>query len=504
RLRWVFTVALAGAIGSAYWMRALAIRGNVPYDTDSSRLYFGTDTHASSLLLGATAAAIMLAFARRRDRKRREVSAATTLVADLAGLAALVGVVWAMHSWSELSPSLFKGGFFEFAAIAAVVVATAALPGSLVGTLLDLQPMRWIGTRSYGLYLWHWPVFVFTRPGLDWALRGWVDLVVRLAITAVLTELTFRLIEQPIRERGFATITAGRSGQWPRSSRRLSSRLGSSRVAAPVLAGVCGVLVVVGTTSVVTNHHSGRPTGAHGVNADTNVKDTILRGHAPEPATVMPSAPLTTSPVAATSRAPAASTSSIGAKPSHASATPTHPSAKPTHVGTPPAGTDEPTPPPIPAGPPPMVTAVGDSVMLDGAPALEQACKAEVYAVVGWQAKSVFAEVDALRKANHLGAIVVIGTGTNGVVSPAELDAVLTSLADRSKVVIVNNHMNRVWEPANNALFPQVVTAHPNAVLVDWDTAANHHPEWIGSDGVHLAPAGRAPYADLIKTAAGC
>ncbi len=59
RLRWITVVAVAGALGSAFLMRTLAIRGNVPFDTDSSRLYYGTDTHASALLLGAAAAAVM-------------------------------------------------------------------------------------------------------------------------------------------------------------------------------------------------------------------------------------------------------------------------------------------------------------------------------------------------------------------------------------------------------------------------------------------------------------
>jgi hypothetical protein len=128
----------------------------------------------------------------------------------------------------------------------------------------------------------------------------------------------------------------------------------------------------------------------------------------------------------------------------------------------------------------------------------------EVYAVIGWQAKAVFSELAALRQAGHLGAVVILGTGTNGLVSSKELDAVLAALADRTRVVIVNNHMDRPWEPPNNAMFPAVVKAHPNAVLVDWDTAANHHPEWLGSDGVHLTPGGRAPYAALLKSAAGC
>ena len=118
--------------------------------------------------------------------------------------------------------------------------------------------------------------------------------------------------------------------------------------------------------------------------------------------------------------------------------------------------TQEPTaPPPIPNTAPPLLTAVGDSVMVDAEHALAKDCSGtEVYAVVGWQAKSVFAELAALRASGHLGQVVVIETGTNGVVSPQELDAALAALADRTKVIVVNNHMDRPWEPPNNAMFP--------------------------------------------------
>ena len=144
-------------------------------------------------------------------------------------------------------------------------------------------------------------------------------------------------------------------------------------------------------------------------------------------------------------------------------------------------------------------------MLLDGKIALQDICPStEVYALVGWQTKSVFEEIDTLRAAGHLGQVVVIATGTNGLVKEKDLETVLNSLADRARVVIVNDHMDRAWEPPNNAMFPKVVAKYPNAVLLDWDTAANKHPEWLGGDGVHLTPQGRAPYAALIKAAAGC
>jgi peptidoglycan/LPS O-acetylase OafA/YrhL len=75
------------------------------------------------------------------------------------------------------------------------------------------------------LYLWHWPVFVYTRPGLDWQLNGWASIAARLAITVALTEASYQLVERPIRERGFATyVREGPQLHLPRPRPRRPSR----------------------------------------------------------------------------------------------------------------------------------------------------------------------------------------------------------------------------------------------------------------------------------------
>ncbi|HEY0870086.1 MAG TPA: acyltransferase family protein [Acidothermaceae bacterium] len=522
RLRWITVVAVAGALGSAFWMRTLAIRGNVPFDTDSSRVYFGTDTHASALLLGAAAAAFMTGLAGRRVVT---LPAIARHLIDMAALAGLVALGWSMYAVGYYTPSLYRGGFLEFAAIAAVVVAIVSAPGGWLGRALDVAPMRWIGERSYGLYLWHWPVFVYTRPGLDWQLHGAVALGVRLAIVAVLTELSYRFVEVPLRRRGVvSTVRAVRP--MPRSW----------RVVAPVLGAVLGVVGVVGATTFVSTRISqssrasarhaaaapGRTGGAEANGASghggtlgpvsaVGAGSTARSGGAPVGALRPVASAAGSSPAVGRSTSASAGelAQSLPSSPSPASRTqvampptgaPTHPATAPTTArGYPTA------PPPIPTGAPPALSAVGDSVMLDAASTLKLVCPGtEVYAVVGWQAKAVFGELDTLRAAGHLGAVVVIETGTNGIVSPKELDAELTALADRAQVIVINDHMARPWEPSNNAMFPVVVKAHPNAVLVNWDDAANAHPDWLSKDGVHLKPAGRGPYAQLIKTAAGC
>jgi peptidoglycan/LPS O-acetylase OafA/YrhL len=527
RLRWVVAVAMAGAVGSAVWMGVLAMRGNVPFDTDSSRVYFGSDTHASALLIGAAAAAITAGLSQRRAFAGRDVvgvARSVRVMLDVVGLAALAAICWSMHLLSEFNPQMYRGGFVVVAALAVVVVVIASSGGGTLGALLDVAPLRWIGTRSYGLYLWHWPIFVYTRPGLDLPLHGWQALGVRLAMTVVVTEASYRLVEWPARRHFLRERPQRRHflREWPQV-RPVRSFVPGWRVVAPVASSALAVVAVVATTSFVASHRGGgsparAAAAAHppaaapasAVAASSAVASPVVAGTQPR----MPgdsTADALSDRGYRPSRAPHAPVTIAKVSPSRPSTAraPGTPSTvkQPIRPPSPPAppGSSSPTPPPIPAGPPPAVSAVGDSIMIDASVSLQRACPGtEVYAVVGWQAKAVFGEIQALRAAGHLGNSVVIETGTNGIVSPKELEAVLASLADRQKVVVVNNHMARPWEPPNNAMFPAVVRAHPNAVLVDWDTVANAHPDWLSADAVHLKPVARAPYAALIKAAAGC
>src|SRR2546421_959734 len=189
--------AVAAACLSASWMAYIAVREDLPYGADSSRVYFGTDTHASGLLLGVAAAAFLAAlygplWQRRPGRAARKAF-------DLAGVAALVAVCGARLRASEFSPGLYRGGFLLFAAVAAVAVTAVSRPGGFLAWVLGSKPGRWIGTRSYGLYLWHWPVFVYTRPQLDVALTGTANVILRLALTVILAEASYRLVERPLR-----------------------------------------------------------------------------------------------------------------------------------------------------------------------------------------------------------------------------------------------------------------------------------------------------------------
>jgi len=195
--RWaVIGITAALALGSALLMAALFDAG------DPSRVYYGTDTRAQALLVGALLAFLVTSPRRRRPR---QASATASLIGlECAGILALVYLGWLWTHVADTSTWLYTGGFLiEGLAVAALIAAATRPYSPILGPLLSLAPLRAIGRISYGVYLWHWPVYVYLTPartGLDDAQL----LVLRLAFTFALAVASYRLVEQPIRQRALS------------------------------------------------------------------------------------------------------------------------------------------------------------------------------------------------------------------------------------------------------------------------------------------------------------
>jgi hypothetical protein len=132
-------------------------------------------------------------------------------------------------------------------------------------------------------------------------------------------------------------------------------------------------------------------------------------------------------------------------------------------------------------------TAVGDSVLLDAEPSLRSALPGvDFSAAEGEQWSTGMQHLAELKSAGQLGEVIIVNLSTNGPLSQASIDQLLSVAGDATRIVISTTHVPRDWEDGNNALIRDTAKAHPNVVLADWFLLAEPHPEWFYGDGIHM------------------
>ena len=176
-------VCVVGAIASTIAMAALYQEG------DPSRAYYGTDSQAHTLLIGALLALVLLA---------RPIGPRVRQTLAVLGPIALVVVVIAWHSVRDTSAAYYNGGSALYAFVIALVIAAAMTRGP-IARVLSVGPLPWIGRLSYGLYLWHWPITVWLIPTRVHVGTTQLNLL-RLGATFVAATASYYIVERPIRE----------------------------------------------------------------------------------------------------------------------------------------------------------------------------------------------------------------------------------------------------------------------------------------------------------------
>jgi peptidoglycan/LPS O-acetylase OafA/YrhL len=168
-------------------------------DGDPSRAYYGTDTRAQSLLVGGALAMLFALVGPVRDR----LAGALLQIGGLQ-CAAVIGFLWVTTSGDNAF--LYRGGFLFLALAVAVIIAAVVQPDAgPLGRALALPPLRALGLISYGVYLWHWPVFMMITPGrLD--LGEYPLFGVRVVTTIAVATVSYYLIEMPIRRGAFRRL----------------------------------------------------------------------------------------------------------------------------------------------------------------------------------------------------------------------------------------------------------------------------------------------------------
>jgi hypothetical protein len=238
-------VTVVAGLASALAMGLLFAPGQ-----DPSRVYFGTDTHASGLLVGA-----LLAFAWPLGAATSEPQPGARRVLDGAALGGLALVLLAMASWQDYDPVVYRGGTLAVALATAVLVAAVVHPASRVGHALGVAPLRWIGQRSYGIYLWHWPVMALSRPDADLRWSHTLLLALQIALTVALAAASYRWVEQPIRTRSAQRALKGWLDRRP-PRRRLAYALGTLGALVLAVSVVAARPVPAPATPPVATTHS--------------------------------------------------------------------------------------------------------------------------------------------------------------------------------------------------------------------------------------------------------
>lgn len=411
----------------------------------TSNAYYSTFTRIQAPLMGALLALLW----RPRALQRAKAGQHGTQVTVLAGVA-LVALIAMMHLVDDQGPFMYRGGFLLTAVLSALVIAGLVHPkGELCGRWgLGSKVMVAIGLRSYGLYLWHWPIFVMLRPHqLDTSWSDTTVFIVRILLTVVATELCYQLVEKPWHTRSPNT-------NWAGIKHRLfdATPTPAPRILAIGSAVACALALIV----VMVPHKD-----------DNTITNTLTEGEA-----ALANRPKVTIPGGGTST--------------------TVPATDGSPTTTLPAD-------PEPGGP---VSMVGDSVMVGAAPTIieEFGDRAIIDAKVSRQAADITPVIERLKSEGQLGPTVVVQVGINGTVTDDNLRSIVDA-AEGRRVLIINARVPRSWQDGNNELVGDLVPELPNAGVIDWYTYSDGHRDWFLDDGVHLTETGRKAYADLIMEA---
>jgi peptidoglycan/LPS O-acetylase OafA/YrhL len=431
-------------------------------------LYLSTITRSTGLLLGAAFAMVWRPRAIMRSAMR-DRARLLDLVA-LGGLGALFGLCWFLHVITVDGPDpwLFRGGLLLTDLATLPLIAAVTHRHTLTSRVLAIRPLVWVGTRSYGLYLYHWPIYQIIRKVSGNTLSV-PQFAVAMAITAVITEFSFRLIEMPIRRRQF--------GEWWESLRRRANPMPRQVMSATVVVSLLLLAVGVIRLGLAEVRPNDVEAALNEGEQNTVSIDELINGGSPGTEPTQTTAPSTT-----VAEAP---TSSVAGPTTTTSTTTTS-----TTTTTLPSG-------------PINYLAIGDSVMLGAAPVLANHGYT-VNAEVSRQMIDMVPVMQQLADAGVFDKVVVIHLGTNGPFEKDTLDAFLAPLSEVPNVIILNVFANRSWTTHNNQLLEERDVDGDNIILIDWFNLAPKCPgSCFSADGIHLNQIGMEYYADMIGDVTG-
>lgn len=414
---------------------------------DPTRVYFGTDTHSMGLMLGVALAwwvtAPQLGHARQRAVPMpRTISSSASAAAHRA----LLPRIPVEHRiWNAAAPVLaflslialvtmavigkqdafaFRGGIILSSLLSVLLIAGTISDDSWMQSLMVFKPLASLGKYSYGIYLWHWPLWILSSalaPKIFKAVGPW-PLIMTALLTAIAVMISWLMVEKPAATHSAVSVVV------PLRTNK------KNHVARVIAVDVILVLSLAGCVQGIA--HAPAKTAmqiqleqqAAQLERMQKTEHVLLRHAVPAP-------------------------------------------PKPKHE--------------MPTGD--QITTIGDSVMLASSQGLSEVFPGiQTDASVSRSIMVAPELIGNALSAGSLRQWVLIGLGTNSAITPDQLDQIRNMIGPDRVLVLVNAHGDRTWIPPTNQVLADYAAAHPdNVVLVDWDATANANAQVLGSDGIH-------------------
>lgn len=437
--RIVFVLAILSAVEMA-----------VLYDpANINRVYYGTDTRAFSLFLGS-----WLGLAWPLNRLRPNLQKNSRDLLNITGILATVITIFGFCSLNGQSAFTYRGGMFLYSFVGILLMATILHPGASMNKWFSNPVFHWVGQRSYGIYVYQYPVMIFYERLIKVGNHPLINALVEITIILAISEASYRLIEQPFARYRWTELPADL--QRVLEKHHISWQSGSK-----LLAGTL-VLIIAFIGFCQPNRAPKK----------TAVQQRIEQNH----------------------QAAEEHNKKIAKGETVAEASGTTKKLQKQY---------DLTPAQIKAAQKLKVTAIGDSVMADAADSIQKLMpNAYVDAQVGRQGSATPEVIKQLKADGHLNKIVVLNLGTNGAMTQDTLDDILSAIGPGHQIFWVTAHVpTKPWQQTVNDEIKDVAKKHKNVHVVDWYKASQGHTEWFASDNVHMGPAGNDHFARLIAKA---
>ena len=445
---------------------------------DPSRVYYGTDTRVFSLLLGAWLAFIPLqAVPERLElaaahfkqtsgkqlghvthglRAARTKQPAPTMrktqpantpripsanLLDVLGALGLLGTFLLVLFTNGYTAFPYRGGILLASLFAVMLVAACAHPESNLAKLFGLKPLAWLGQRSYGIYLWHYPLLLLMNPVSDISEKPWWVYLIQVAIVVAVSAISYRVIETPFRHGALSSFLQRVSG----NRRELGAWMKRNAI---LLAACCAVtlvaiggLVFVPDTSALSEEGAAMLQG--GDSGEQGGSEVVIKDGSADDGSAVDSS------------------------------------------GFPENAYD--------------VTMLGDSVSLRAVDVFQQTFE---HGYIDAQMNRQFTTGTEIYRSmldqNMCGRVAVFALGTNGPISDAQIDELMGLVGDKRIAVFVNNRCPQPWIVPNNEVFARAAERYKNAILIDWYSYSANNNALFDGDGTHLSSEGAQAYVQLI------